>query len=217
MNSTDFVDRMNRRERGGTQKCDEEVLDEFRCKRSDGKQWRCTAQALENKTLCARHYYQLKKGAAAATPSTFQPPPKMIKVSTQLNIGSSKIKAQAAVDSMDYYYLERHFGHGKGQPGSKLLNDPARVIVIDSKLVKEASIGNSTIPNGVAKRKGAVEDHLKNQRIDNLRQWESSSALIVMDGALSPTEARVDLEKPEQSKLRRMCHQCQKNDKGEVI
>eukprot|EP00252_Welwitschia_mirabilis_P000674 TRINITY_DN10647_c0_g1_i2.p1 TRINITY_DN10647_c0_g1~~TRINITY_DN10647_c0_g1_i2.p1 ORF type:complete len:799 (-),score=160.22 TRINITY_DN10647_c0_g1_i2:16-2412(-) len=42
----------------------EEVPEEFRCKRSDGKQWRCSARSMPDKTVCEKHYNQAKKRAA---------------------------------------------------------------------------------------------------------------------------------------------------------
>ncbi|XP_018460844.1 lysine-specific demethylase JMJ28 isoform X2 [Raphanus sativus] len=50
----------------------EAIPDEFRCNRSDGKQWRCKRRALEGKKLCETHTSQLtlkrdrEKAAAAA-------------------------------------------------------------------------------------------------------------------------------------------------------
>jgi WRC len=40
------------------------VPEELRCKRSDGKQWRCSALSLPDKTVCEKHYIQAKKRAA---------------------------------------------------------------------------------------------------------------------------------------------------------
>ncbi|KAG2267670.1 hypothetical protein Bca52824_062225 [Brassica carinata] len=37
------------------------IPDELRCKRSDGKQWRCTAMSMPDKTVCEKHYVQAKK------------------------------------------------------------------------------------------------------------------------------------------------------------
>ena len=51
----------------GSKAAEEDIPDEFRCKRSDGKQWRCNARAMENKTLCEKHYNQAKKRAAGAS------------------------------------------------------------------------------------------------------------------------------------------------------
>ena len=48
----------------------EVVPDEFRCKRSDGKQWRCSARAVEGKSMCEKHIVQAKKRAAGPITGT---------------------------------------------------------------------------------------------------------------------------------------------------
>ncbi|GAB2228584.1 hypothetical protein Droror1_Dr00022704 [Drosera rotundifolia] len=40
------------------------IPDDLRCKRSDGKQWRCTAMSMPDKTVRKKHYIQAKKRAA---------------------------------------------------------------------------------------------------------------------------------------------------------
>ncbi|XVE63043.1 hypothetical protein DITRI_Ditri06bG0168000 [Diplodiscus trichospermus] len=40
------------------------IPDDLRCKRSDGKQWRCTAKSMPDKTVCEKHYIQAKRRAA---------------------------------------------------------------------------------------------------------------------------------------------------------
>lgn len=40
------------------------VPEELRCKRSDGKQWRCSARSMPDKTVCEKHYIQAKRRAA---------------------------------------------------------------------------------------------------------------------------------------------------------
>lgn len=40
------------------------IPDDLRCKRTDGKQWRCTARSMPDKTVCEKHYIQAKKRAA---------------------------------------------------------------------------------------------------------------------------------------------------------
>ncbi|KAI3765877.1 hypothetical protein L2E82_15923 [Cichorium intybus] len=40
------------------------IPDDLCCKRSDGKQWRCHAMSMPDKTVCERHYIQAKKRAA---------------------------------------------------------------------------------------------------------------------------------------------------------
>ncbi|CAN1784110.1 E3 ubiquitin-protein ligase JMJ24 [Linum perenne] len=41
-----------------------DMPDDLRCKRSDGKQWRCTAMSMPDKTVCEKHYIQAKRRAA---------------------------------------------------------------------------------------------------------------------------------------------------------
>ncbi|XP_038705048.1 lysine-specific demethylase JMJ25-like isoform X2 [Tripterygium wilfordii] len=40
------------------------IPDDLRCKRTDGKQWRCTAMSMPDKTVCEKHYIQAKRRAA---------------------------------------------------------------------------------------------------------------------------------------------------------
>ncbi|KAL6649918.1 hypothetical protein ACP70R_014142 [Stipagrostis hirtigluma subsp. patula] len=42
------------------------VPEELRCKRSDGKQWRCTGASMPGKTVCEKHYVQAKKRSASS-------------------------------------------------------------------------------------------------------------------------------------------------------
>lgn len=42
------------------------IPDDLRCKRSEGKQWRCTAMSMSGKTVCEKHYYQAKKRALSS-------------------------------------------------------------------------------------------------------------------------------------------------------
>ncbi|KAG8063387.1 hypothetical protein GUJ93_ZPchr0003g17393 [Zizania palustris] len=44
----------------------ETVPEELRCKRSDGKQWRCSAPSMPDKTVCEKHYVQAKKRSASS-------------------------------------------------------------------------------------------------------------------------------------------------------
>ncbi|KAJ1297154.1 hypothetical protein BS78_01G356300 [Paspalum vaginatum] len=42
------------------------VPEDLRCKRSDGKQWRCSAPSMPGKTVCEKHYVQAKKRSASS-------------------------------------------------------------------------------------------------------------------------------------------------------
>ncbi|CAI9087543.1 OLC1v1021637C2 [Oldenlandia corymbosa var. corymbosa] len=55
---------MDTRSTGGAGDDTGGIPDDLRCKRSDGKQWRCTALSMPDKTVCEKHYIQAKKRAA---------------------------------------------------------------------------------------------------------------------------------------------------------
>ena len=42
------------------------VPEDLRCKRSDGKQWRCGAPSVPGKTVCEKHYVQAKRRSASS-------------------------------------------------------------------------------------------------------------------------------------------------------
>ncbi|TKV96146.1 hypothetical protein SEVIR_9G410200v4 [Setaria viridis] len=42
------------------------VPEDLRCKRSDGKQWRCSAPSMPDKTVCEKHYVQAKRRSASS-------------------------------------------------------------------------------------------------------------------------------------------------------
>ena len=52
----------------------EVIPDELRCKRSDGKQWRCTGRAVEGKSMCEKHIVQAKKRTSGGVTTIAKPP-----------------------------------------------------------------------------------------------------------------------------------------------
>ncbi|CAN0855224.1 E3 ubiquitin-protein ligase JMJ24 [Linum grandiflorum] len=54
----------NPRSSSGNGEDNVDMPDDLRCKRSDGKQWRCTAMSMPDKTVCEKHYHQAKRRAA---------------------------------------------------------------------------------------------------------------------------------------------------------
>ncbi|XP_057827502.2 lysine-specific demethylase JMJ27 isoform X2 [Cryptomeria japonica] len=78
----------------------EVVADEKRCKRSDGKQWRCSGQAMDGKTLCEKHHLQAKL-RAAKNPNNPNPNPNEAKIQRKLKSnadGGGLKKIEANVD-----------------------------------------------------------------------------------------------------------------------
>uniref|UniRef100_A0ACD5WYD3 Uncharacterized protein n=1 Tax=Avena sativa TaxID=4498 RepID=A0ACD5WYD3_AVESA len=63
--------------------------EDLRCKRSDGKQWRCSAPSMPDKTVCEKHYVQAKKRAASSA----------LRATLRRSSGSSSSYAAAASSS----------------------------------------------------------------------------------------------------------------------
>ena len=71
----------------------EEIPEDLRCKRSDGKQWRCSALSMPDKTVCEKHYIQAKKRAA----------------NSALRASLKKAR-RGSVDNTDTYLESKHNG-----------------------------------------------------------------------------------------------------------
>lgn len=71
------------------------IPDDLRCKRSDGKQWRCTALSMPDKTVCEKHYIQAKKRAANSAMRA------NMKKAKRNSLGEGDIYLESKSDDMD--------------------------------------------------------------------------------------------------------------------
>ncbi|XP_075523143.1 E3 ubiquitin-protein ligase JMJ24-like isoform X1 [Primulina tabacum] len=83
------------------------IPDDLRCKRSDGKQWRCTAMSMPDKTVCEKHYIQAKKRAANSAMRA------SIKKTKRKFTGESDVYLESKSDEMDLP-LSAQFGDYSG-------------------------------------------------------------------------------------------------------
>lgn len=189
---------MNRGKNGN--KPDEEVRDEFRCKRSDGKQWRCPARAMEGRTLCEKHHNQAKKrsggGAAAAAAANSSPTKKMKLASFNDSSRASESKSKVS---------NRQNALDPARPKPPKSQGMSIPVGSDAKLQKDSPNGQPRVANGTSKKTG--DDSSRICRSPSL----SSST---KDKVAQQPDNATDTEKDQQS---RTCHQCHENDKEEVI
>ncbi|GAV86982.1 JmjC domain-containing protein/WRC domain-containing protein/zf-4CXXC_R1 domain-containing protein [Cephalotus follicularis] len=71
------------------------IPDDLRCKRSDGKQWRCTAMSMPDKTVCEKHYIQAKRRAANSALRA------SLKKAKRKTLGESDIYLESKSDDFD--------------------------------------------------------------------------------------------------------------------
>lgn len=200
---------MNRsRKVGSDSKGGDDIPDDLRCKRSDGKQWRCNARAMENKTLCEKHFIQAKKRAAGAAGSAS--PKKKMKIRspvhelTEMKIkdfGLSKLTRNVSEPGIRYVESEP-IRYVEPEPRSKLLLKGHGEV--PSKPPKDLMNGRSKLFNGVSKK---IEDNVDHPRAATRDSFLKDEV----------RESLGDFPEGEREFQSKMCHQCQRNDKGDII
>ncbi|MCO5561805.1 hypothetical protein L7F22_015429 [Adiantum nelumboides] len=209
---------MNRgRKGGGGNRVDEDIPDELRCKRSDGKQWRCNARAMENKTLCEKHYNQAKKRAAGANTNTSPKKktkakegasPEVLQLNRAVTDTRNKVSNRGMVDRPSKPYNSGPFPAGDFRLNSdhrhnykhadyRLSSDHRHSN--DYKAHKDPSNGRQRFLNGSSRK---LEDRPRPRRSPG------------RDSYFKDEPVHLDEEMDQQSDI---CHQCQKNDRGELI
>lgn len=83
------------------------IPDDLWCKRSDGKQWRCTAMSMPDKTVCEKHYIQAQKRAANSAMRA------SMKKTKRKSTGESDVYMESKSDEMDLP-LSAQFGDYSG-------------------------------------------------------------------------------------------------------
>ncbi|XP_052204649.1 E3 ubiquitin-protein ligase JMJ24 isoform X2 [Diospyros lotus] len=89
------------------------IPDDLRCKRSDGKQWRCTAMSMPDKTVCEKHYIQAKKRAANSALRA------SLKKAKRKTLGESDIYLESKSDDMDMPLINVKGGDYSGSVSGK--------------------------------------------------------------------------------------------------
>ena len=80
------------------------IPDDLRCKRSDGKQWRCTAKSMPDKTVCEKHYIHAKKRAANSALRA------SLKKAKRKSLGEIDIYLESKSDDMDLPHVNEKVG-----------------------------------------------------------------------------------------------------------
>ncbi|XP_073302831.1 E3 ubiquitin-protein ligase JMJ24-like isoform X1 [Primulina huaijiensis] len=89
------------------------IPDDLRCKRSDGKQWRCTAMSMPDKTVCEKHYIQAKKRAANSAIRA------SVKKTKRKFVGEGDVNVESKSDVMDLPLGAQFVDHSGSASGTK--------------------------------------------------------------------------------------------------
>lgn len=182
------------------------IPDDLRCKRSDGKQWRCTAMSMPDKTVCEKHYIQAKKRAANSAMRA------SMKKARRKSLGESDIYLESKSDDMDLP-LSSQFGDYSGSvPGKKYKEKPSKNRVNHSPemtSMRSFSTHNSVRSADDVDRDGS--EYEESQRSPPPFAMESSRGRSrkVFDSSPMTESSDDNGEQP--------CHQCRRDDRDRVI
>ncbi|KAF8392608.1 hypothetical protein HHK36_022954 [Tetracentron sinense] len=193
------------------------IPEDLRCKRSDGKQWRCSAMSMPDKTVCEKHYIQAKKRAAN---SAFRA---SLKKTKRKSMGERDIYLESKDEDLDIPLTNTTGGaypasisgkkYKEKVPKNQSLYSP------ETPPVKSLSTLNPLKPNGDTQRDVG--------HFDETRRLSKVLAPSVMQSSRNKTQKSFDasalLEHSDRSTDSsdeaggQTCHQCRRNDRDGVI
>ncbi|CAN1161444.1 E3 ubiquitin-protein ligase JMJ24 [Linum perenne] len=181
-----------------------DMPDDLRCKRSDGKQWRCTAMSMPDKTVCEKHYIQAKRRAA----------------NSALRASLKKAKKKSAAAETSDGYLESKSGDEFDMPLSSI---KAEDHSLSGSSKKKGPAGMRSFSEGQHSDEFErdVEDEENWRSYNNTpplstgdsprsRSQRSFDAMPVMDYSVGTTGSYEDTGG-------QTCHQCQRKDRSRVL
>ncbi|KAI9383008.1 hypothetical protein POPTR_013G019000v4 [Populus trichocarpa] len=197
------------------------IPDDLRCKRSDGKQWRCTAMSMPDKTVCEKHYIQAKKRAANSALRA------SLKKAKRKSIGESDFYLESKSDDFDMPL--RNMKVEEDQPLSvsskrykeKVPKSQSRYS--PETLIRSLRGQNSLKLNDDSQRDFEFEENWRSYKTTPRSTMESSrsrsqrsfdaSAMTVSETVTEYSDASTDASEDTGGQT---CHQCRRNDRNSV-
>ncbi|KAF6142673.1 hypothetical protein GIB67_015159 [Kingdonia uniflora] len=188
------------------------IPEHLRCKRSDGKQWRCTATSMPDKTVCEKHYIQAKKRAAnSALRASLK--------KTRRNPFGDSDNMDSGNDEVD----TPPFGSSKG--GEELMGSVSSKKYISNQYSSESPpTGSLCMQNplgfGVGAQRGGADfddnqrSFSKTPRDFDMKSLRNKSQKNFDNGDLQESSDESTDSSDASGGL--TCHQCRRNDTGRV-
>lgn len=194
------------------------IPEDLRCKRTDGKQWRCNALSMPDKTVCEKHYIQAKKRAANSALRA------SLKKAKAKSGNESNIYLDSKNDDVDFPLMNAKGGDLYAAIPSKKYKEklPKSQSYYSPETVSSRSLSTRTTPksNDDSQRDVALFDENRTKSssktpsspADSLRNKTPRNYNGITLGEHSYKSTDSSGEADEQT-----CHQCQRNDRDNVI
>uniref|UniRef100_A0A5B7A1W7 Putative lysine-specific demethylase JMJ25 isoform X1 n=1 Tax=Davidia involucrata TaxID=16924 RepID=A0A5B7A1W7_DAVIN len=193
------------------------IPDDLRCKRSDGKQWRCTAMSMPDKTVCEKHYIQAKKRAANSALRA------SLKKAKRKSLGESDIYLESKSDDLDLPLVKTKVEDFPVSVSGKKYKEKVPKNQVhyspETPPTRSLSVRNSLKPNDDLQRDVVrYEENRRSYKTPPPSAVESSknrSHKIVDASAI--TETSDGSSDSSDDTGGQTCHQCQRTDRDRVI
>ncbi|KAJ4719424.1 lysine-specific demethylase JMJ25 [Melia azedarach] len=192
------------------------IPDDLRCKRSDGKQWRCTAMSMPDKTVCEKHYIQAKRRAANSALRA------SLKKAKRKSLGESEIYLESKSDDFDMPIASMRSSDYSSAPGKKQIEKVTKShfrYSPETPPTRGTSARNSLKANDDSLRDVAeFEENLRSYRTPPHSAVESSRNRLQKSFDPSATTEYSDASmNSSEDTGGQVCHQCRRNDRDRVI
>ncbi|KAG6702181.1 hypothetical protein I3843_07G019700 [Carya illinoinensis] len=190
------------------------IPDDLRCKRSDGKQWRCTAMSMPDKTVCEKHYIQAKKRAANSAMRA------NLKKAKRKSIGESDIYLESKSDDFDEPPMNTKVEDHPHVPGKKLFEKVSKNqfrYSPDTPPMRSLPGRNPSKANENLQRDaGQFEENWRSYKTPPASAMESSKqrSQRSFDATTEYSDGSMDSSENAGGQT---CHQCRRNDRDIVI
>ncbi|AEE28388.1 JmjC domain protein JMJ24 [Arabidopsis thaliana] len=195
------------------------IPDDLRCKRSDGKQWRCTAMSMADKTVCEKHYIQAKKRAAN---SAFRANQK--KAKRRSSLGETDTYSEGKMDDFELPVTSiDHYNNGLASASKSNGRLEKRHNKSLMRYSPETPMMRSFSPRVAVD----LNDDLGRDVVmfeEGYRSYRTPPSVAVMDPtrnrshqSTSPMEYSAASTDVSAESLGEICHQCQRKDRERII
>ncbi|XP_042506620.1 lysine-specific demethylase JMJ25 isoform X2 [Macadamia integrifolia] len=188
------------------------IPEHLRCKRTDGKQWRCSAMSMPDKTVCEKHYIQAKKRAAnSAVRASLK---KKRKAFNESDVYLDK-NEDVDIPPVNTRVAEFHSSapgkkYKETLPKSRVLHSP------ETPPSRSFSLKpNDDLPMGTGEFDEDWKNSYKTPPSSGMEPSKSRPPKNFDDNALVEQSARSTDSSHDAGG--QICHQCRRNDRGRVI
>lgn len=193
------------------------IPDDLRCKRSDGKQWRCTAMSMPDKTVCEKHYIQAKKRAANSAMRA------SLKKAKKKSVDNGAACLESKSDDVDMPIAIPGAEDYPGlQPGKKYkekipknqvqysLSPPLRTLSAYNPMNLNDDLQRDVPLFEESQKAYATPPPFSGEQLKNFSQRSSDSSATSTSEDDGSTESSTDMGGLT-------CHQCRRNSKNSVV